>query len=268
MGKWKWLVAVGLAMLLGAGAAQAADNDAEFVLQAIGTIEVSPDGSVLDYTLETELDPQVASLVNRTVRSWVFEPVIEDGRPVIATTRMRLDLEALPSDGDGFLLRVSDVVFGEPESRDNRPPEYPRNALDENVGAMVTLLLRLDGAGQVEEVHVEQVSLTDSMGKRGEFLRARFAEVSRRTALDWTYEINEIVDGDPEPMTVRVPVEFQMVNANGWSERREYIPGPVHPDPWKELDADGQPKRALAQGDVQPLDSRVALKNDVIGSIL
>lgn len=259
------LVAAALVMLLAVGAAQAADDDAEFELEAVGMIDVGPDGSVHDYVLETELDPDVAKLVDRTVRGWRFEPVLVEGRPVIATTRMRLQLEALPRD-DGFALRVADVAFGEPLSTDRASPVYPRVALNMNAGAIVSLLLRLDATGKVEEVHVEQVNLSIDGGRRANFLRERFAASSRQAALAWTFDMGEIVDGEPVPAVVRVPLEFGFGRTGAWSERPTYHPGPYHPSPW--ADQADAATGMLAQGDVQQLDPRVKLRDDVIGSML
>lgn len=250
------------------GARAAGGGDAGFELEAVGMIDVAPDGSVHDYTLETKLDPEVATLVNRTVRGWRFEPVLVDGRPVIATTRMRLELEALPRD-DGYALRVADVAFGEPQSTARTAPEYPRIGLDMGAEANVSLLLRLDPAGRVAEVHVEQVDLSIRAGKRGNVLRERFAAASRKAAAGWTFDLGEIVDGEPVPTVVRVPIAFELGRPGEWSKRATYHPGPYHPRPWADPEDVADPAAGmLAQGDVQLLDPRVKLRDDVVGSML
>lgn len=266
MGKTSRSAAAALAMLfLAVGVAQAAGGDAEFELEAVGMIDVGPDGSVHDYVLETDLDPKVADLVDRTVRDWRFEPVLVDGRPVIAVTRMRLKLEALPRD-DGYALRVADVAFGEPQSTNRTPPVFPRVGLNMHAEAIVSLLLRLDATGKVAEVHVEQVNLSIDVGKRANFLRATFAANSRKAALDWTFDLGEIVDGEPVPAVVRVPVAFEFDRTGEWSKRPTYHPGPYHPSPWTHRADPGT--GMLAQGSVQQLDPRVKLRDDVIGSFL
>lgn len=254
------------AFLLVAGMAQAKD-DPIFDLVAIGMLEVGPDGAVHDYTLETELDPNVAALVDRTVRGWRFEPVLVNGQPVIAVTRMRLELEALPR-GDEYALRVADVSLGSPNPADLPPPPYPRSALDAHVGAKVTMLLQVDADGRVRDVHIEQVSLSERMGKRDELFRQRFADASREAALGWTYDMGELIDGEPVAARFRVPVEFGMRRANDWSERQAYVPGPYHPSPWADPDKAEASIGMLAKGEVQPLDSRVKLSHDVIGTML
>lgn len=255
------------AFLMAAGVAHAKD-DPVLDLVAIGMLEVGPDGSVHDYTLENDLDPTVAALVDRTVRGWKFEPVVVDGKPVIAVTRMRLELEALPR-GDEYALRVADVLLGAPDRSTRQPPRYPAAALDEQLSAQVSVLVKVDAEGNVEAVHVEQVNLSENLGKRSERFRGYFAEAALEAALRWTFDMGEIIDGEPMPATFRVPVGFEMRRANGWSERQAYVPGPYHPSPWANPGNAAHDIGMLAKGDdVQPLDSRVKLSEDVVGTLL
>lgn len=266
MSRYRRFLAACAALLLVAGLAHAKDAPV-LDLVAIGTLEVGPDGSVRDYTLETELDPDVATLVDRTVREWRFEPVLVDGEPVIAVTRMRLELEAQPS-GDSYVLRVADVSLGAPGPASLPPPAYPPGALDERLSAKVTLLLQVGADGRVQDVHVEQVSLSERMGKRTERFRGYFADASRDAALGWTFDMGEIIGGEPVAARFRVPVEFEMRRANGWSERQAYVPGPYHPSPWADPDRAEERIGTLAKGEVESLDSRVKLRDDVVGSVL
>lgn len=252
-----------------AHAAQNTRSEPAYELTVFGTIAVAPDGSVHDFSLHDDLRSQVRDLLDRTVRSWQFEPILVDGQPVIATTRMRLDLEALPR-GDDYVLQVADVSFGEPTVADNQPPEYPRDELMRGVGGKVVLVLKLDPSGAVEQTHVEQVSLTERLGKRAKYARRHFAKASREAAAGWVYDTHEIIDGEPRGTSIRVPVTFRVGNDRGWVERQDYIPGPVHPVPWGDPDervvqADLD---ALVEGEIQSLSSRFELKNDVIGSVL
>lgn len=238
-----------------------------FDLEAVGTIEVGPDGAVQDYSLETELDPDVAALVDRTVRGWRFEPVLVDGQPVIAVTRMRLELEALPR-GDDYALRVADVSLGSPDPGHIPPPAYPRSARDEGLGAKVTMLLKVGADGRVQDVHVEQVSLDKRMGRRSELYRQRFADSTRETALGWSYDMGELIDGEPVAARFRVSVEFGGRRGDGWSERQAYIPGPYHPSPWGDQRQGDARDEMPAQGEMQALDTRVKLSEDVVGTML
>lgn len=249
---------------------KARGGEPSFELTAVGTIEVAPDGSVHAYDLETKLGSDVETLVERTVRTWRFEPVLVDGRAVIAKTRMRLELVAEPVD-DGYALRVDDVFFGSVDARNNTPPTFPTTPLREGVGARVILVLQLDATGKVAQIHVEQVSLTKNAGWRAKALQAHFIAASRRAAATWTYNIEEFVDGEPAPTTlVRVPIEYSLRESGGWTERQAYVPGPIHPMPWADTDEGITQEQldGLAQGDAQPLGSRVRLKDDVVGSVL
>ena len=240
-------------------------GDERFDLHAVGVIDVAPDGSVHDYELETRLPPRVAGLVDQTVRGWKFHPILVDGRPVIATTRMRLVIEAVPGE-DGYALRVADVAFGEPERGANAPPDYPIEALRRGISAHVSLLLKVDASGKVSESHVERVDLSENLGKRGSAMRALFAKASQAAAAGWTFEPGETVDGAPVDMRIRVPVDYTVQRASGWRERPTLDPGPYMPPPWPvQVEAD----TALAGNDLQLLDPpRVTLRDDVIGSHL
>lgn len=254
-----------LASTLLVGVARA-DGDAVY-LDVAGTLEVAPDGSVHDYTLETELDPDVAALVDSTLRGWKFEPVLVEGKPVTATTRMLLELEAVPHD-DGYGLRVSDLVLGTPDPVDLPPPAYPREALRNDIGAQVSMVLDVDADGSVRDVHVEQVSLSGGPGKRADFYRERFADAVRKTALQWSYAMGEHVDGGPVAGRFRVPVTFEPGGSGDWVERQEYVPGPYHPSPWADANRSTPGAESLDNGVAQPLAPQVKLSEDVIGTEL
>lgn len=259
-------------LLLGlfAGLTYAGEADSVLELDVVGTIEVAADGSVHDYTLETGLKPSVKDLVGRTVRSWRFEPILVDGKPVIATTRMLLQLEALLRN-DTYVLRVADVNFGTSAAdKANKAPRYPLRASGSGVGAKVLLLLKLDATGKVAQVHVEQVSLSKQLNElRQGWLVKQFAKVSREAAADWRYHVSEIVDGEPIGIVMRVPIEFSVSGHGDWIARQSYIPGPYHPSPWGDAGHVAQVELdALEQGDLQSVNSRFKLTSEVVGSIL
>jgi len=59
------------------------------------------------------LTPAIAALVERSVRSWKFEPILRDGQAIVARTGYAMKLVATPVE-DGFSVRVEDVSFGSP----------------------------------------------------------------------------------------------------------------------------------------------------------
>lgn len=246
-----------------------------FELRATGDIEIGPQGEVHSYKLDGGLSPPVEKLVEQSIRQWRFEPITVNGNPVIAATRMRIVLQALPTGSDGYRLRVEDVWFGDPsrEKNDMQPPHYPRNAVRAGVGAKVMMVVKIDAEGNVERVHAEQVSLSqesrrDSVNQRW---RKEFAEASARAAEQWSFDISETIGGNPVGTSVRVPVSYTLgdnrdnVN-NTW---HGFVPGPLNPIPWPTggsvADAGAT---TLKDGEVRSLGSRFELETDVIGSIL
>lgn len=248
-----------------------ADRKLEYSITATGEIEIAADGSVRDYRFDNkrELKPGLAQALDARIRDWRFEPIVVDGRAVIAKTRLRVMLEAQPA-GDEYLLRIANVYFGEPERGSRlRPPQYPATAVRSGLGAKVILVLKLDDAGKVIEVHPEQTSL--SLHARTEAIaenwRAAFVKASVRAARHWTFDISEIINGEPVGTSVRVPVEFFLpdVSQNQW---QAYVPGPYTPAPWVDVDALANRREDLGSGDMQSLDSRFKLKDGVVGSVL
>lgn len=271
----RYLQTTATALLLAtAGATQA--QEPAYTLDVSGRITIAADGSVSDYTVGETLDDTIVGLLDKTVRSWHFEPILVDGRPVMATTNMHLELAALARGNDEFALQVADVDFGGPTKGENAPPRYPRAALDARMGAMVTLALRVDAAGKVERSHVERVSLSeDGSDMRDNFWRERFAKATLAAAKDWTFNNNEVVDGAPLATTLRTSVAYQ-IDGSGqpegsehWMANQGFIPGPYHPIPWALPDSVMaiQPGD-LGQGEVQALQSHFKLQDQVVGDIL
>lgn len=235
-----------------------------------GDIEIGPDGNLHAYRLDEGITPAVEQAVAQNLRAWSFEPITVDGRPVIAKTRVRLNLSA-EKIAQGYQLRVENVWFGEPNRTSKMtPPSYPVAAARANLGARVLLILKLDASGKVTDVHVEQTSLSAKAEdeRSAEKWRAIFEKPSIAAARNWTFNVTEIIGDAPVDIsTVRVPVEFAMAN---WSDNRWYgfIPGPRRPAPWVAEQASAQIIDNLSGNDTQPLDSRFKLKTPIVGALL
>lgn len=258
--------------------AQAVEKTAPvYELEATGTIEIGPDGEVFEYQLDKGQPEAIENALGRSIQQWHFEPILVDGNPVIAKTRMRMAIEALPTPGKDYQLRIGGVWFGEPDSSPHRmaPPPYPRGAAKAGVGAKTVLVLQLNSQGTVEQAHAEQVSLsrvTHPSGK-AERWRDAFAKACIAAAKKWQFDISETLDGDPIGTSVRVPVEFFLADTasanprvNAW---RSYIPGPRVPAPWiAETSVAAQDMDELKDGDVRSLASNFKLKGEVVGKLL
>jgi TonB family protein len=236
-------------------------------LSVHGQIEIGPDGSVLSHQLDKRLNPAVRALVARNVERWRFEPITENGRPVIASTRMVLELSALPLGDDDLQLRVDDVRFGIPAERGPRTaPIYPRDAIKQRLGARVLLALQLDEAGKVIAAHPYQTSLSSELsGSRAQRMRQLFETATLKAAQDWQFTPAERVAGAAVGASVKVPVDFR-IGIGGW---QSYVPGPLSPAPWMESSAQATGNDAeLQDGELVALDSRFRLQGSPIGEIL
>jgi hypothetical protein len=252
------MLALVLALVLPAGADAAPRGEAhEFRLK--GRLEIGPDGRVTDYQPSRDVPALVADIADANVRSWTFEPVLVDGRPVTATTGILLTLQARPTREGGVALEVKDVKFGAHEGPVGRtPPRYPMDAARNGVGAKVIVALRLDADGDVLDVAVEQTSLNKDLPTRArERYEALFEDACIAAVWRWRYGIRERVDGVPVAGTLRVPVEFFVDGA-----RRRYMPGAVRPVPWLETLAAPAAGElvAMAEGDASAMDSVFRLR--------
>ena len=265
----RFLIAILLVALPLGAHAESPQPRPDYEIEVYGDIQIGPDGLVREYTLKTRLMSMLADTVDRSVRAWKFVPIEVEGKPVIAKTRMRLVLMAKPIQDDQYALQVQQVFFGQPEYQQRMaPPYYPPQAARANVGAKVTLVLRLDPEGRVVDIWPEQTSLTASGdGKRADEWRATFEQASIDAAKKWKFTIGEEVNGVPVESIVRVPLLYSKNSNKGW---QSFIPGPVHPIP--PAISDGMAMQAardsLGDGETQSLNSRFRLRDEVVGTTL
>lgn len=230
------LIFVAVILFAPSASADPKAGNVELRLRVDGAIEIDPEGKVHDYAIETRLAPALRDHIDQRVRQWRFEPIMVDGRPVIAKTRMRLNLHA-QSTGENYLLRVDSVHFGEPKAhmRGRRGLRYPPNALRERLGAYVMLALRIDAKGNIVDAHPYQTSLARMMNE-AQAVRWRrvFEDVAVNAAKNWTFEPTEHIDGMATSATLFAPIEFRIAGSGtrssdrGW---RAFARGPVTPVP-------------------------------------
>lgn len=268
-------------LLLSASIAWAGGPKPAYEMHLNGDIRIGPDGSVQDYHLQTDLSPKVVEIIDRHVRTWKFQPIVVDGKPVAARTSMRIWLSAEPYGDDAYALKLDGIWFGAPERSKNRikAPKYPRDAVQAHLGAKVMLALKIDAQGNVTDAWAEQVSL-DAQAPEGvaERWRRKFEKSSVEAARQWKYAVTESIGDQPSGTIIRTPLFFA-VDVGKFPASKPpsddgtwlaYIPGPVRPNPWEtpkspptQADFD-----AMNDGDVQALASRFQLLDDVVGKAL
>ena len=261
------LVACATVLLLLAPAASARKLDPELLAQAeasmivTGRIDIAPDGSVDGFDLDRagELPDYIVGFIGDTVPGWRFEPVLQHGKPVHARATMTLRLLGTPIDGGSLKISMKGATFGEggdpavPRSQRMKPPAYPAGALRSNVQGDVYLLLKVDLAGKVEEVAVEQVNLrTIVVGRRAENFRKQLAAAAVGAARRWRF--TETAPGDVPDRgywTFRLPVTYSLggVPQPRYGQWQPYFPGERHPRPeWVGGDDEGGSADALVAG--------------------
>lgn len=262
-----------LTLLLAVPLAQAKSPAPEYTMRATGEIEIGPDGAVREFEFDGGLPKAVRGLIESSVPTWRFEPVLVAGRAVVARTHMSLKLSAIPLEDERYRIQLDSAWFGTPQQRGKiKPPKYPADAIQAGVGARVLLSAKLDPQGNVIDVHPYQTSLTkDGNARTVQRYRERFEAASLHAVKQWKYDPSELVDGEASGITVTIPIEFALTSmdrsiGNRW---RRYIPGPITPAPWVDANSvAAQQTDGLADGAAAALDSRFKLLSDVIGKAL
>lgn len=267
-----WLGACALTASFAVSAEQARPM---YAVSVTGEVQIGTDGAVRDYRLQSELAPTIAALVDKNVRSWTFKPILVDGKPVIAKTKMRLSLSATPIETDQYTLKVDNVTFGEPErTSTTTPPSYPMNAVQAHLGAKVILVAKLDAHGNVVDVLPEQTSLTaQGGGVVADRWRSAFEKASIRAVKNWKFNPTEQIDGKPVESIVRIPIVYAVSDRYPPKDDSHWLafaPGPVHSIPWltPKKHASQAERDALKDGQTEPLASLFQLNQDVVGKTL
>ena len=275
------LAAIALTASVANGFAQtpAAEGESVLTLRVDGELSIDAEGRVLDYRIDTRLDPQVEKLVRRAVPGWRFKPILIDGQPIIAKSPMRITLAAIERE-QGYQVKVDNVVF-RPNTREEyeaeqaalkahprmsvegetpgprvwirskslRPPKYPPDMLQAGVEGIVLLNGRVNPDGTVAEVFAGQSSLLNIKGDAGALDRARaiLERNASATAKRWTFDV---ATEDSRPLsaaalTVRVPVEYLLASPGAApgsiaGKWRHEFRGPNRQAPW--LQGENAPK--------------------------
>ena len=227
-----------------------------------GTIGVTPQGTVLGYTLDQseKLPPVVVEVIGKTVPGWTFQPVLQDGKPVAAKAKMNLRLVARPLGEGKYQVAVRSAYFGDEEAAAKEmvvtrtKPRYPREAIQERFSGTAYAILRIDRAGHVADAFARQVNmrvLADD--KELERMRKLFAEATVKALQQWIFVPAEPADRKPYRI-VQVPVSYEVSEAGHlpfrevYGQWQSYVPGPTEPAPWFDRDM------MLTGGDALPGD--------------
>jgi hypothetical protein len=259
----------GVALLVFASVAQgggpkAVRRQLEASMQVTGTAEIDATGALTAYALDDAADmpPGIVQLLHERLPGFRFEAVVRGAHAQPVAAKMTLLLVAHRTDAGHYDVRMESARFvdaAQPGSdlvsiASKKPPEYPVEALERNVGGTVYVAVRIDRSGHAVDVAVKQVNLTVV----GDDVQMRhWRDVLARPALaairQWTFHPPATGPhaGDPEFVGI-VPVRYLMDDqqpprAGHWSQ---YVRGPVQDIPWLRGDDDGAGDEAVAAGSV------------------
>jgi len=248
---------IGLVLALGCGVAFAKDakdvsearKQVEASMLIKGTITIDTEGKVRDVDLaeQDKLPAQVVELIRDKTPQWRFEPVVIEGKPVMAKTDMNVRVIAKFLPDDQLQIRIGGATFGALNENDVRSSgkfsvsACPVVARRDYIGGSVYLVLKIGRTGNVEDAVVEQVNL-GVVGTEKQIVRLRdaFAKSALRQTRRWTFLPPAAgPEAGAEFWSVRVPVICSLgTKLPGYGQWGAYLPGPRHPVPW-ELGSEG-----------------------------
>lgn len=265
---WRVLIVAAALACMQAATAQgigAVRKQIEASLRVTGSITIATDGSVEAVELDApgKLPKGIAAFVGSSVAAWRFEPVLVDGQPRRAQTRMSALLVGKAIGEGQMQISIRGADFGDdqavPETervvgRQLKPPGYPMAAADGGVQGTAYLLVKVERDGTVGDVSTEQVNLrvvtTEAQMTQH---RERFARAAMAAARKWTFAPPTAGKQAAQPYwVVRVPVAFTFGGEPRDGRWEVYVPGPRARPAWApDEDAPGFSPDALADGGVR-----------------
>lgn len=260
----RWLLGLSWMVLSGAALAVGPQNESVRASMLVtGTIQQAPDGSVATYAIDhpESLPPAVRSLLTSAIPTWKFDPLTANNQ-VAAKVPIAVRVVATTMDGDKVRLEIEGVHFGPPDSHPGiavvkqEKPVYPPAAEHALVHGTVYLAMRVDPAGKVADVAVQQVDM-GVVGRDAELnhWRELLGRVSREAASQWVF--TPASDATTPYRIVRMSITFALRSfATGGSTKpayghwNVYEPGPVQPVPWLDGKQPAGGVDALPDGDI------------------
>jgi hypothetical protein len=253
------------------GAQAATHQDVESSAVVNGTIVLAKDGTVQTAVIDdaAKYGQPIADMVRNAALQWHFQPVLQDGQPVVAKASMHARVVLKQKPDGNFDARIKGVTFGDDNPKDTDtlhaaegnkrfPPYFPAEMIQAHVQGTVYMALRVDRSGHVTDAVAEQVNLADR-GPEGllKQYRAILAHACLSAARHWTYTpptTGALAKQDSWTVHVPITIDFNEI-AHGAPEPsaavwQTYIPGPYTPAPWA-VKPDADAADALAGGGVR-----------------
>lgn len=284
-------VALCIATVSAAAAETPSTTESVMTMRVDGELAIDPQGKVLDYRIDTKLEPAMRAQIDKAIPRWLFLPVSIDGKATAVKSRMRITLAAQQV-AAGYAVSIDNVVFQDDRattamqlmgadakpvddisSKSRRPPGYPLGLMRAGVEGAVLLYIRVTPDGRAGDVAAVQSALFNVRGRDKTLAEAlRLLENNTvAAAKQWRFNVPagraSLV---PELMTVAVPVHYTMdrKSADVPGQWRVEVRGLRQSASWltEARLAQAVGVSDLASGEMMPLDSRMHLREGSLGN--
>jgi hypothetical protein len=260
-------------------------KQAQASMLVTGSIEITPDGKIKSYAIDQQdkLPAPVVGLLQKSLSTWEFKPVVVDGTAVEAKAKMSLRVVAKPLDDQHDSIGIEGAYFGDnaeipgkmvSRSKTREQPKYPELEVRSRVTGTVYALLKIGRDGTVADAAVEQVNLGVYASDHDmNLFRRDLGKATLNALRHWTFSAPANAEHAADAYWyARVPVNFN-ISKNGapparaaYGQWESYIPGPREIIPWAEKSQliSASPDAAPAGG-VYQMDQGLQLKTPLAG---
>lgn len=221
----RWMAAC-MALAFSLSAWAGAKQPELYLAEGSGQLTIDPQGAVLELTTQPSFGAKLDAVLRERMRSWRFEPILENGQAVTAVAHMQFELRAEFDVGRTGRVVVSRLDFVDPPelraAKDEAtwgptkmtPPRYPMRALERRLGARTVVQVEIDDQGRA--LHAEVLSgwlLGDAGGARSQQKAMElFAKTSLKAVQDWQFPTPEQLGS----RLLQVPISYLIDDGSHW----------------------------------------------------
>jgi hypothetical protein len=257
-------------------------------LQVEAWVDVDSQGQLTGLTFETKLPDQMRGILEGTVRTWRFLPIIVDGVPKASKAKMRITLAARKA-ASGYQVTVDNVRFPDSSQAErmvvdnasarisvksmHRNDFYPSQLARTPLSCFVLLGIKIGADGRADNVVAIQSSLLDVDAPPAVLREAvfRFEQAALRGARLWRFNVTaKKLPLDAKDMTIRINVPFERKRkdtdlAGMW---RTEIRTPLKFMDWMPQATQKIGVSDVAAGEMLSANETIRLATDVAGTVL
>jgi len=242
MGMLCWLV-IGAGW---AGSNQATRSQIEATMLVSGSLSVDETGRVTANTVDhpEQLPAAVVQLVQQTLPTFRFQPVLHDGKPQPVHAAMHLVVAANQVDPKHVAIRIRSARFTESGTASSEQItvdhrgllRFPEEAIKAGVSGTVYVAVRIDRSGTVLDAQVQQVNLrVVDNARQMKHWRDAFAKPTLAGIRHFTFNVpTNGSHADDQAFTGILPVSYYVDNQGPpkYGQWDPYVPGPRQDIAW------------------------------------